>query len=70
MRRSRRKKRKPIALPIARHDIEWARLVNTWIELKHRDGTLDTLYQHWILGRMAEKPAPRWSVIRNVLHWM
>lgn len=60
----------PIALPVARHDVEWARLVNTWIELKHRDGTLDTLYQHWILGRMAEKPAPRWSVIRNVLHWV
>ena len=60
----------PVAFPLARHDQDWANLVNTWIEMKRRDGTLDALYAHWILGRTAEKRAPRWSVIRNVLHWV
>jgi hypothetical protein len=40
------------------------------IEMKRRDGTLDTLYRHWIPGEAATSTTPRWSVIRNVLHWV
>jgi ABC-type amino acid transport substrate-binding protein len=61
----------PIAFPLARHDLEWASFVNAWIELKRRDGSLDGLYSHWILGKNpGVREAPRWSVIRNVLHWV
>jgi Na+/H+-dicarboxylate symporter len=60
----------PIAFPLAHHDQAWATIVNTWIAMKRRDGTLDTLYGHWVLGRTAEKRTPRWSIIRNVLHWV
>ena len=49
---------------------EWAQFINTWIELKRRDGTIDALHGHWILGKHAVKREPRWSVIRNVLHWV
>jgi len=38
--------------------------------LKRRDGTIDALHQHWILGRDAVGRRPRWSVIRDVLHWV
>jgi ABC-type amino acid transport substrate-binding protein len=55
---------------VARRDQEWVQFVNTWIELKRRDGTIDALYGHWILGKNAVKREPRWSVIRNVLHWV
>jgi hypothetical protein len=34
------------------------------------DGTIQTAYDHWILGRTAEEKKPRWSVIRDVLHWV
>ena len=60
----------PIAFPLAHHDQAWANIVNTWIEMKRRDGTLDKLYGHWVLGRTAEERTPRWSIIRNVLHWV
>ena len=60
----------PVAFPLAQGDPGWATFVNTWIEMKRRDGTLDTLYRHWILGEAATRTAPRWSVIRNVLHWV
>ena len=60
----------PLAYPVARRDQEWAQFVNTWIELKRRDGTIDALYGHWILGKHAVKREPRWSVIRNLLHWV
>jgi hypothetical protein len=38
--------------------------------LKKRDRTIDTLYDYWILGKNAVPKQPRWSVIRNVLHWV
>jgi proton glutamate symport protein len=60
----------PLAYPIGRHDQAFASFINTWIELKRKDGTIDTLYEHWVLGRDAAPPRPRWSIIRNVLHWV
>ena len=50
---------------------EFARLVDTWLELKRADGTMEVLYDHWILGKGREKSGEqRWSVIRNVLGWV
>ena len=60
----------PLAYPAATRDQDWVQFINTWIELKRRDGTIDTLYDHWILGKQAGKGQPRWSVIRNLLHWV
>jgi ABC-type amino acid transport substrate-binding protein len=60
----------PLASAIARRDQNWGQFINTWIELKRRDGTIDALYGHWILGKQAGKRQPRWSIMRNVLHWV
>ena len=60
----------PLAYPIARHDQAFATFINTWIDLKKKDGTLESLYRYWILGRTPTPAAPRWSVIRDVLHWV
>jgi Na+/H+-dicarboxylate symporter/ABC-type amino acid transport substrate-binding protein len=60
----------PLAYPLARHDQALASFINTWIELKRRDGTIEALYQYWILGRNATPPRPRWSIVRDVLHWV
>jgi hypothetical protein len=40
------------------------------IELKKKGGTIDKLYKHWILGKSEAFQKPRWSVIRDVLHWI
>ena len=60
----------PLAYPVARRDQEWAHFINTWIELKRRDGTVDALYGHWVLGKQSVKRTLRWSIMRNVLHWV
>jgi len=60
----------PVAFVLGGHDPAWAGFVNAWIEMKKRDGTLDTLYEYWILGKNAVRAEPRWSAIRNVLHWV
>jgi ABC-type amino acid transport substrate-binding protein len=62
--------RMPLAYPLGRNDQAFASFINTWLELKRKDGTIDALYQHWILGKSAERPARRWSIIRDVLHWV
>jgi hypothetical protein len=60
----------PLAYPIGRSDAALARVVNTWISLKRKDGTFDAAYRHWILGQDATPHRPRWSIIRDVLHWV
>ena len=60
----------PLAYPIARHDQAFAAFVNTWIDLKRKDGSFDAAFQYWILGKSAAARTPRWSIIRNVLHWV
>jgi Na+/H+-dicarboxylate symporter/ABC-type amino acid transport substrate-binding protein len=59
----------PLAYPLARHDGDWAHFINSWIELKQKDGTVDRLYQYWILGRGAIEKRPRWSILRDVFDW-
>lgn len=60
----------PLGYPIAGQDPAWIRYVNTWVELKKREGFVDRLYDQWILGKASVRAHPRWSVARNVLHWV
>jgi ABC-type amino acid transport substrate-binding protein len=60
----------PVAYAMARGERDMVDFVNTWIELKKKDRTIERIYDHWILGRGTEKKEPRWSIIRNVLHWV
>jgi hypothetical protein len=60
----------PLAYPIARHDQAFVEFINLWIDLKKKDGTIDTLYRYWVLGRNDTVKTRRWSVVRDVLHWV
>ena len=60
----------PMAYPLAQGDQEFAAFLNLWIELKKKDNTIPALYDYWILGKNAVPKAPRWSVVRNVFHWV
>jgi hypothetical protein len=60
---------RPVRVPIGKRDERFANFINTWIMLKRKDGTLDAVYKHWILGQDAAQRQPRWSIVRNVLHW-
>ncbi len=60
----------PLAYVLPRDDVVWQRAVDAWLELKRSDGTVDALYDYWILGREAEPREPRWSLLRDVLGWI
>jgi len=59
----------PLAYVIAGRDSEMTSMVNTWIELKRKDGTIDQLFAHWILGDDPTSRHRRWSILDDVLHW-
>jgi ABC-type amino acid transport substrate-binding protein len=57
----------PLAYAVRRGDERLVELLSAWIELKRRDGTIDELFEHYVLGRMPEAHEKRWSVWRDVL---
>jgi len=60
----------PFALPVARGDQDLLAFLTSWVDLKKKDGTIDDLFAHWILGEATKRHEPRWSMIRDVLGWV
>lgn len=60
----------PTGFPLPDDDREWQDFVSEWVEIKQKEGTVNALFEHWIMGRGAEDTAPRWSIVRDVLHWV
>jgi len=60
----------PVGYPTPKGDPGWTDFLSDWISLKQKDGTIDALFDHWILGEGAQDPKPRWSIVRDVLHWV
>jgi len=44
--------------------------LNYWLDMEEQYGSLDKKYQYWVLGKDTGHQTPRWSVIRDVLHWI
>jgi Na+/H+-dicarboxylate symporter/ABC-type amino acid transport substrate-binding protein len=59
-----------LAFPIAGRDLVLEEMLKTWINQKKMDGTMDALFDHWMLGKLRNSTPPRWSIIRDVLHWV
>jgi Na+/H+-dicarboxylate symporter/ABC-type amino acid transport substrate-binding protein len=59
----------PMVYLLPPNDIKWQEYVNSWLLLKKKEGTVDKVFKHWIEGGGADIKEPRWSVIKNVLHW-
>ena len=60
----------PLGYPVAHGDHEMVAFLNHWIDLKRKDNTIERIYNYWILGQGVTIKEPRWSIIRNVLHWV
>jgi ABC-type amino acid transport substrate-binding protein len=45
--------------------------LNNWMGLQAQNGFTHEQYHYWILGEPPfQKSEPRWSIIRNILHWI
>ena len=60
----------PVAYAVAHNNLELQAYLNSWLTVQKSAGTVQSLYDKWILGKGAEKHSPRWSVVKDVLHWV
>jgi ABC-type amino acid transport substrate-binding protein len=60
----------PAAYAVPKGDTEMMEFVGNWIDLKKKEGTIDLLYDYWMLGGVSKRYEPRWSIIRDVLGWV
>jgi proton glutamate symport protein len=49
---------------------EFLRYVNYWLKLEETGKFVQQMTDHWIQGQRLPNTKPRWSVIRDVLHWV
>ena len=59
-----------LAYVTASGDPEFIRYLDLWIEVVRHEGLVTRLHNHWMLGRTAVPPSKRWSIIKDVLHWV
>ncbi|MGF1511042.1 MAG: cation:dicarboxylate symporter family transporter [Myxococcota bacterium] len=60
----------PLAYAMPQNDPSFAQFVNRWIDLQQSNGTVQRLFDHWVRGEATKAKQHRWSVIRDVLHWV
>ena len=60
----------PAAFPIPHGEESLEDFMSIWISMKEKDRTIQKAYDYWVLGKQFEKKQPRWSIIRDVLHWV
>ncbi|MEI6632571.1 MAG: cation:dicarboxylase symporter family transporter [Chlamydiota bacterium] len=46
------------------------RFMNALLDMERAQGALDKKYDYWVLGKNPLRARRRWSVIRDVLHWV
>jgi len=59
----------PIGFVLPEGQQLYASTFNDWIESRIQNGTIQKIYQHWILGKTETAKLPRWSIKRDVLGW-
>jgi ABC-type amino acid transport substrate-binding protein len=49
---------------------EFANFINQWLDLQRANGFEQRMKDYWLQGKPRTDQQPRWSIIRNVLHWV
>jgi len=58
------------AVAITKGDHVFLAYLNQWLRLQKTSGEAKEQYSYWVLGKTPLRKSPRWSIIRNVLHWV
>ncbi len=60
----------PMAYALPYGEQELVNVFNAWLQLNQQEGTIKSLFDYWVQGKVEQVQPPRWSIIRNVLHWV
>ncbi len=58
------------AYPVRTGSQDFVSFINHWMALKAQSGFRKTQTDYWIHGKRLASKEPRWSIIRNLLHWI
>ncbi len=61
---------KYFAYPMRRNTEQFVHFINEWLYLKQEQGFAYKQRQYWFLGKLYNPEAKRWSLIRDVFHWI
>jgi len=61
-----------LAYPVAitKGDHVFLDYLNQWLRLQKTSGAAKEQFSYWVLGKTPLRKTPRWSIIRNILHWV
>jgi len=62
--------RRPVSFAARSADTDWIRFLDRWLDYERLDGSFERLRKYWIEGGGTRREQPRWSVLRDVLHWV
>ena len=60
----------PVGYSLALGSQDLLRVVDAWLLEAQQTGGIDELRKFWVGGEIEQTKPPRWSVIRDVLHWV
>lgn len=60
----------PVSYALPRGSTVLLKVLDAWLALAKEDGTIERLYDYWVLGKIGWVRPRRWSVIRDVLGWV
>jgi proton glutamate symport protein len=59
------------AYPVRIDSLKFLGFIDNWIALKIQDNFSQKQTDYWIMGKSSTAPKkPRWSIVRDVLHWV
>lgn len=58
----------PLVIAVSDEDLILEHFLSTWIKIKQTDGTIDTLFAHWIQGETSQKNKTRWNLVDYLLN--
>lgn len=62
--------KKYFAYPCQMESEQFLHFLNDWLQLKQEQGFEQEQRQYWFLGKAQTPESHRWSILRNVLHWV
>ena len=62
--------KKYFAYPLAENTQQFRNFLNEWMFLKQEQRFTHRQRQYWFLGKEYNPEAKRWSILRDVLHWV
>lgn len=57
----------PLSMAVSKNNISFMPYLNTWIDLKHNDRSIERLTNYWIYGKREKEENKRWNILDDII---